>query len=240
MMASRLTAILDWVRKNGAGTGLEVLINGVAPFVIYTLTDARLGDVGALIASSVPPIAWSALEFLRHRRVDALSILVLSGIAFSLLAVLGGGGAKWLQLRENLVTGAIGLVFLASAAIGRPLIFYLARATMLRTSPSEAASFDQMKEYARFKRTMMVMTLVWGAGLIARTAVSVVLVFSLTIPNYLIAHPIVGYATMGALALWTVWYTGRQRRLGAAERAAREAAEAAASSQAAPATAAGG
>ena len=229
---SRLSGALDWVRKNGVGTGLEVVINGVLPFVIYTLTDARLGDVGALIASAVPPVLWSAVEFVRRRRVDALSILVLTGIVFSILALFGGGGAKFLQLRENLVTGAIGLVFLVSAAIRRPLIFYLARATMLRNSADEAASFEQMKDSDRFKRTMMIMTLVWGLGLAARTAAACALVFSVTIPTYLMLSPILGYASMGALAFWTFWYARLQRRLGAAERAAREASAAAAAAAA--------
>jgi hypothetical protein len=225
-MASRLQAIWGWLRRSGAGVGLEVLVNGVLPYLIYTFTHARLGDVGALIASSGPPIAWSLLEFARHRRVDAISLLVLAGIAFSLLALLGGGGAKFLQLRENLVTGAIGLLFLGSAVTRRPMFFYLARAGMSRNPPSEGPSFDQIKDGPRFRHAMMVMTLVWGVVLMGRTAVSVVLVFTLSIPNYLIAHPIVGYASMGGLGLWTVWYTGRQRRLGMAERAAREAAEA--------------
>jgi hypothetical protein len=228
-MASRLDGIWRWLRTSGPGVGLEVLVNGVLPYVIYTLTQARLGDVRALIASSVPPIVWSLLEFVRHRRVDAISLLVLSGIAFSLLAVLGGGGAKFLQLRENLVTGAIGLLFLVSAAFRRPMFYYLARAGMSRNPPSEGPSFEQIKDAPRFRRAMTAMTLVWGGVLIARTAVSIVLVFTLSIPNYLIAHPIVGYASMGGLALWTVWYTGRQRRLGKAEREAREAAEAASS-----------
>ena len=232
-MTSRLTKAWEWVRTKGIGVGLEVLVNGVLPFVIYTLTDARLGDVGALIASSAPPVGWSVLEFLRHRRVDALSILILTGIAFSLLALLGGGGAKFLQLRENLVTGAIGLLFLGSLAIRRPLIFYLARATMLRNSEAEAGTFDQMKDTERFKRTMIVMTLVWGLGLIARTVAACVLVFSVPIPTYLLIHPILGYASMGGLALWTLWYAARQRRLGAAQRAAAEAAQAGAAAKAA-------
>ena len=229
-MNSRLAKAWDWVRTKGVGVGLEVVVNGVLPFVIYTLTDARLGDVGALIASSVPPVAWSVLEFLRHRRVDALSILILTGIAFSLLALLGGGGAKFLQLRENLVTGAIGLLFLGSLMIRRPLIFYLARATMLRNSDAEAQSFDEVKDTDRFKRTMTIMTLVWGLGLLARTAVACVLVFSVPIPTYLVLHPILGYASMGGLALWTLWYAGRQRKLGAAQRAAAEEATKAAAS----------
>ena len=216
--------MLVWLRGNGARVGVEVAVNGLLPFVIYTLTDPQLGDVGALIASSVPPVLWSAVEFARHRRVDALSILVLAGIVFSLLALLGSGGARFLQLRENLVTGAIGLVFLVSLAIRRPLIFYLARATMLRNSADEAANFEQMKDSTRFRRTVTTMTLVWGLGLIGRTIAACILVFNVPIPTYLILSPILGYATMGALAFWTFWYARLQRRLGAAERAAREAA----------------
>ena len=68
-----------------------------------------------------------------HRRLDALSLLVLAGIVLSLLAFFGGGGPRMLQLREKLVTGVIGLAFLASAAVGRPLIYELARAGMARS-----------------------------------------------------------------------------------------------------------
>ena len=78
----------------------------------------RLGAAPALIAASAPPILWSIAAFVRQRKVDAISILALCGIALSLMAFAGGGGVKFLQLRENLVTGLIGLIFLGSVAIG--------------------------------------------------------------------------------------------------------------------------
>jgi hypothetical protein len=221
---SRLAAAWTVVRARGGGFGLEMLVNAVLPFVIYTATDKQLGDVGALIASSVPPIAWSIVQFVRSRRVDALSLLVVTGIALSLLALMGGGGAKFLQLRENLVTGVIGLVFLGSVAIGRPLIYYLARAGMRRQGQSgELADFEGLRDNLFFKRTMRVMTLVWGLGLVARTAIAAVLVFSVSIPTYLAIAPILGYATAGGLAGWTFLYARRQRARGAARRAAAEA-----------------
>jgi hypothetical protein len=61
---------------------------------------------------------------------------------------------------------------------------------------------------------------VWGLGLLANVAVSVALVFALSIRTYLIVGPIVGYATMGALTLWTFLYGQRARRRGEARRAA--------------------
>lgn len=216
--------ILAWLRASGGHVLVEALVNFILPFVIYSYAEAPFGDVRALLLSSAPPIAWSLIEFARHRRVDALSVLVVAGIVLSLLAMIGGGGPKFLQLRENLVTGIIALVFLGSAAIGKPLVYQLARASMMRKSADEAEEFAALQVHAAFRRTMTVMTLVWGLGLLANVAVSVALVFALTIREYLIVGPIVGYATMGALTLWTFLYGQRARRRGEERRAADSAA----------------
>ena len=212
--------IIVYLQKNGVHVLIEGLVNFILPFVIYNYAEAPLGEVRALLASSAPPIAWSLVEFARHRRVDALSLLVVCGIALSLLAMLGGGGAQFLQLREKLVTGAIGLAFIGSALIGKPLVYELARATKRRKSASDAEEFEALQVYAGFRRTMVVMTWTWGLGLLADVAVSVVLVFALSIREYLIVNPILGYGTMGALSLWSFLYGQRARRRGEARRAA--------------------
>ena len=220
-----------YVRAHGARIGLEALANFIGPFLIYQLEHERLGDVRALLAASIPPIAWSVIEFARRRRLDAASILVLAGIALSLLAYLGGGSVRFLQLREKLVTALIGLAFLGSAAIGKPLIYELARATARRRSAAEAQSLEAMRDNADFRRAMNLMTLVWGVGLIAEATLAAVLVFVLPISAFLLVSPLIGYGAMGALALWTFLYVRHRRRV-AAER---EAAAAAPASEDAPA-----
>jgi hypothetical protein len=209
-----------YLRKNGGHVLVEALVNFILPFLIFNYAQAPLGDVGALLASSVPPILWSLFELARHRRADALSLLVVAGIALSLLAMLGGGGAKFLQLREKLVTGVIGLAFVGSSLIGKPLVYELARATMRRRSAGEAEEFEALQVHAGFRRTMKVMTWVWGLGLLADVAIAVVLVFTLSIREYLIVNPILGYGTMGALSLWSFLYARRAKRRGEARRAA--------------------
>ncbi len=206
--------------QNGAGIFGEILVNFVLPYVIYAETEAGIGKVHALLAASLPPIVWSIIEFVRKRRIDAVSILVIAGIILSLLAFIGGGSVRFLQLRENLVTGLIGLVFLGSAAIGKPLIYQLARASMMRKSPAEAERFEQLRDNKHFRRTMTIMTLVWGFGLIASTVLACVLVFTMSIRDYLIASPIIGYGIMGLLILWSIWYGKRQKQRGEAARAA--------------------
>jgi uncharacterized membrane protein len=222
---SRLQSALAWVRRTGPGIALELGVNVAMPYALFSLVKPVLGDVGGLIAGAAPPLAWSVAGFVRARRIDALSLLVLAGIALSLLAFAGGGGARLLQMRERLVTGVIGLVFLGSAAIGRPIIHQLARARLRRRAADELGVFDSLRESPIFRRAMMTMTLVWGVFLVADSALAAALVFILSIKAYMIVSPLIGYPLFAALTVWTFWYA--RRRLAAARNASVAPAEAA-------------
>jgi hypothetical protein len=200
-----------WVRENGPALVVELTINLGLPFLTYRLAHARLGDVGAMMAASAPPIGWSIFEFVRRRRVDALSLLVIAGIALSLVGFLGGGGVRFLQLREHLVAAVIGLIFLGSAAIGKPLIYQLSRARLKRLdAASQLDTIESLSDSPIFRRAMMTMTLAWGVGLVAESALSCVLIFALTIQQFMLAGAVIGYATIGGLTGWTFWYARRR------------------------------
>ena len=218
---SRLKQVSDFIRNNGVRLGVEVVVNFALPYLIYDLSQPHIGEVHALLASSLPPIVWSVIEFARNRRVDAVSVLALFGITLSLVAYIGTGSLQLLQMREKLITVLIAAIFLGSAAIGKPLIYELAKAGLARANNhSEIARFETLRNDTYFRRSMTVMTLVWGLGLLADAVVSFVLVFTLSIKTYLIVNPITGYITMGSLALWTIWYAKKRRRQGDAQRAA--------------------
>lgn len=198
-------------KERGPALAADLGVNFLLPYVIYSFASPHVGDVRALLASSIPPILWSIVEFLRHRRLDAISVLVLAGISLSLLTFFGGGGARMLQLREKLVTGLVGLAFLLSAAIRRPLIYELARAGMVRRGDAEAERMRGLVDDPLFRRSMTIMTVVWGLSLIADVAIAIVLVFTLSIKDYMIAGPITGYALLGGLGPWTFWYSRRSK-----------------------------
>ena len=104
---------------------LELVFNLLLPWLVYRLAAPHFGDTGGLIASAAPPIVWSAIELARTRRIDALSVMVVAGIALSVGAMALGGSPRMLLMRESLVSGAVGVAFLASLATRRPLIFWL-------------------------------------------------------------------------------------------------------------------
>ncbi len=210
-LRAALGRIGRWAREKGTGTLVELGVNLGIPFLIYRLTDSVLGDVGAMMAASAPPIGWSIIQFVRRRRADALSLLVLAGIALSLVGFLGGGGVRFLQLREHLVAAAIGLIFLGSAAIGKPLIYQLSRARLKRIGAStDLETVEGLRDNPIFRRAMMTMTLVWGVGLVAESAVSCTLIFVTTVTQFMLLSRVLGISILGGLTAWTFWYARRR------------------------------
>lgn len=198
--------------RHGPRAALEIGVNIALPSLIYALGKHRLGETGALIASSAPPILWAVWEFARRRVVDVISIMVIGGIALSLVAVAMGGTPKLLLLRERLITALVGLTFIGSAAIGRPIIFELARAGMRRNASSELAEFEARRNHPAMRRAMTTMTLVWGFGLVAEAGAAAALVFTLTTQQFLVAGPVFGYSVLGLLSAWTFFYARDRRR----------------------------
>lgn len=182
-----------------SGFGIEIVVNGVLPWVVYTQAESGIGRVHALMASAIPPIAWSAIQFVRQRRIDPISILVLSGIALSLLAFFGGGSFRMLELREQLVNGLLGMVFFGSVAIKRPLLNVLVQSAVKKKSPAEIAKFQSRLESRR--GLMARLTLVIGFFFLIQTVVAIYLVFTLSIREFLIVSPILSYTMLGLLVL---------------------------------------
>ncbi|HEX7932320.1 MAG TPA: VC0807 family protein [Paraburkholderia sp.] len=203
----------------------ELAVNFLLPWLAYRLTLPHLGETGALIASAGPPIAWSLIELARFKRVDALSVMVVAGIVLSVGAMALGGSPRMLLLRESLVSGAIGVAFLLSLPMRRPLIFYLARATVAREMEGGAERFETLwRERPSLVNSMRLMTLVWGVGLTGETALRAWMALTWPIERFLAVSPFIGYGIYGALTLWTLWYRKTMRnRAGEPVEAARSA-----------------
>ncbi len=194
------------------GFVLELAVNFLLPWLAYRFALPLLGETGALIASAVPPIVWSLVELVRFRRVDALSVLVVGGIVLSVAAMALGGSPRMLLLRESLVSGAVGVVFLLSWPMRRPLIFYLARATVAREMEGGAARFEALwRERPALVTAMRFMTLVWGIGLTGETALRAWMALTWPIERFLVVSPFIGYGIYGGLMLWTLWYRRSMR-----------------------------
>jgi hypothetical protein len=162
-----------------------------------------------LILSAVPPLLWSAFELIMTKRLDAISITVAGSILLTVAAAAMGGSARLIQIRDALVTGAIGFVFLVTLLGNRPAIFYLARAAMART-PEGIATYEEIWDQPGVPAVFRWLSLVWGFGLIGQTAVMCWLTFVWPIPRYLLLSPFVFYGILGLLLLFSLAYIARR------------------------------
>lgn len=211
---STVLVMVENAPTTGRSAGpLSLVIDIALPLIVYHFTAPHLGERGGLVLSSVPVILWNLSELVRFRRFDAVGLLVLLGIFLSLVAMAVGGSARLLLLRESLVTGVMGIVFLGSLLFPRPLIYYLARSGEAKRSTEDLSAFEAAWSKPRFVRAMYLMTWGWGLGLVIEAMLRCWLVWSWPVERSLAITPVISYAIYFSLLGWTLWY--RSRLLGA-------------------------
>jgi hypothetical protein len=191
---------------------LGIIINGVLPFIIYRFSVGQLGEWWALILASVPPLLNSAREFVLRHRVDTIGALALAGILFSLINLSLGGYARLLLLRSAVIPGLFGVLYLVSLLFARPLFFYIARFFETGDDPARLAEWNELWTFTSFRYGMRLLSIGWGIGLLAEAVLRLVLVQVLTVEQYLLISPLLGYGFFFSLLFWSIWYGNRMKR----------------------------
>ena len=172
-----------------------LLINAIAPYLVYELAEPYTGGLAALALSALPPAIESVWSVVRKRKLDVASSLVLGGIAVSLILIALGGSERVLLLRDSLITSIVGLVIAISALFPRPLLYYL---------------FRQVQNVEPDVRAMRTLSAVLGLGLVVEMAVRTAMVFAMTTSRFLLISPIVQYGMTGLLVAWALFYMRRR------------------------------
>ncbi|QUQ62380.1 VC0807 family protein [Kutzneria sp. CA-103260] len=192
----------------------SIALNAVVPLVVYTLVRPYFAnDVTALIIAAVIPLLVTLVGFVVRRKVDFVGVISVVGfvVAVALQLITGGGDGLIVKVQGVLVTGPIGVVFLLSALIGRPLVGVIFQYAARRNPALRVPS----------RRQSMVITLLLGGMFTLHTVVAVALALALPTPVFLaVSNPIgLGIIGVGLLAIFLVrrrWQAERE----AAERAA--------------------
>jgi uncharacterized membrane protein len=173
-----------------------LLIDAVAPYVVYEVAQPYTGDLAALALSALPPAIESVWSVIRKRKLDAISALVLAGIGVSLVLIALGGSERVLLLRDSLITSIVGVVIAISAVFPKPILYYL---------------FRQVQGGEPRVGPMRVLSAVMGLGLVVEMGVRTAMVYAMTTSRFLLVSPFVQYGLTGLLILWAVLYMRRHR-----------------------------
>lgn len=196
------------------GMIISLVINGAIPLLIYwVLTNSTtLSQFAALIISGIPSLIESLVGIVRRRRIDLLAGIVLTAIGVGLIITILGGDPKIYLIRESFFTVTFGLAMLGSLLLPRPMMFYISRHFSSGNNSAGVARFNTFWQDRRFRRSMRVMSAVWGVGLLLEAAIRVFLVITLSVTQFLAVSPFVIYGIIALLIIWTFRY-GRAGRL---------------------------
>jgi hypothetical protein len=182
--------------------------------VIQVLLHRGVTPVYALAAATIFPLGEMAYEAIHVKRIGLIAIVSLVGIVFGFGLSFATGNAIFALLKDSLLTGVFGVLFLGSLATPRPLIYRL-NLDLAGTDPAARAASEALWERPAARAAFRLITLVWGGGLLLEAAVRVVAAFTLPIATATSISPIISVVTIGAILVWTVRYV-RARRAAAA------------------------
>ena len=201
-----------------------VVFDIAGPLVAYQmLRSAGLSSVSALVLSGVLPGVAVLGGLVRYRRLDAVGVLVLAGIAVGTVLGLLSGNARLVLVEGSVPTAVFGLLCLFSLRSRRPLIFRFALEFMGPDTP-RGRDFDGLWRYPGFRHAFWLFTVVWGVAYLAEAAARIVIVETTSTGTALAVSKVMPYAVGALLAGWMVLYGRRARREGERLAAATQAA----------------
>ncbi len=178
-----------------------LLREGFLPVAAFYI-GLRFGGLAAGVAAAG---AVSVLIYLHERRAGRGGLLVRLSLAFVVVQSAAGLASRsaTVYLATPVVANAVwGLAFLVSAAVRRPLAGVFACAWYpfsreFRSSPI-------------FRRVYGVESLVWGAYLLARSALRLAVLLQVGVGGYLVVMILTGTPMVVGLIAWSVWYAVRR------------------------------
>lgn len=188
---------------------LNVLIDGAGSYAVYMLLHHHTSEFKALAWSMLPPSLNTAQSLVRKRHVDIVGILVIAGLVASLGLVLLGGSPRLLLVRDSLITGLVGLVFLGSVLMRRPLLFFILRQLAATNDADAGPEWDARFQASPVGLGLPLMTAVWGLALVGEAALRTVCAMKLPIPVFLAIWPFINIGIYAGASAWTFWYGRR-------------------------------
>lgn len=198
---------------NRSGALRMVLLDIVLPLVVFQIArNAGVAEVWSLVLSGVPPAAGVFVDWQRRRQVEVIGVVVLGGIAFSMLLALLSDNPKVILLEGALATAVFAMAHLLSVRMRRPLIFYFAQAFQGgRFSDAGIEMENEYDHYVEARSFWRMAAFVWGTVGLTEAAVRVVVIQSVSTSTALALNRVAPFLITAGLIAWTLWAGGRAR-----------------------------
>jgi hypothetical protein len=192
----------------------SLLWGAAVPIGVYFLVRHRVhSDAQALIIAGSFSVAWIVLQWVRQRRIDFVGAIVLFGFAVGVTSsIVLHGNTYVLKVRDAFFTALFGAACVITVFTHeRPTLFYVSRYLSAGNDPEKVSAYNQLHEHPTGRRTFVVLSIVWGIGLMAEAGLRMALADFLPTGTFLAVSPGVTLPIIGSLFAFTVVYTKRSQ-----------------------------
>lgn len=208
------TAATD--RQRGLRTmAIGLLLDVGLPIIAYYgLRFFGFDEYISLLAGTLVAGARTLYVAVKARKLDAFAVFMLVTFTFGLAMTFVTGDARFLLVKDSFGTCLVGLIFLVTAFVGKPMVFYAAR-RFAGTTPEKLAAMDRRyAEEPLFRRGFRTMSLVWAGGLLVEAAIRIPLIYLLSVDVMAGLSQVFSIAFIGLLLLWTMRFIRARRKEG--------------------------
>lgn len=189
----------------------DILVSIVSPILLYRLAAPHMPVTFALLLAGTPPIMRLLIGLLRYRRLNPLSILSLLTIALKIFIALVLKESRLLLVSGSLITGVHGVLCLVSLLTPRPLLLWFIEGMLAKAPATSGRQYIQHLLAEVPRSVFTILTAVWGIILLLEVVVNSLLVFTLTIEQFMVISPIVRYGLLGGMLPGTLLFARIRR-----------------------------
>jgi hypothetical protein len=214
-----MTAPTAAAPRPSARAGLSALtslvVNFVVPLLAYYVIHPHVrSSAMALAIAGAIPVIWTLGTLATRRKLDPIGVVSVVSFAIGvLISWASGGNPLALELQDPELTGPIGLAFLGSVVIGRPL-----HPVILRWLGRSNPHYTEIADRAQ-RKTSIVTTTILGLTLLGHAIAVAVLALTQTTSTFVaLQHPVglpIVVIGIGSLYLYHHRLQARQPQPGA-------------------------
>jgi len=179
------------------GSGPRFARDALGPVLAFYVVWKLAGLVAGIAAATL----LALVAFWWERRRGASGILPAVGLGIAIVQALAGlasGSVGAYFAPAVIANGLYGATFLGSVLIGRPLAGVLA---------GETFPFPpRVKNSVVFRRVFARVSLVWGAYMMSRAAIRLVVLARSSVELFILVSVVTGIPLTLALMSWSFWY----------------------------------
>ncbi|WP_062984446.1 VC0807 family protein [Nocardia anaemiae] len=179
----------------------------------FLLTGLGYSDFTGLLAGTMFSGAVLLIETIRSRRLEPFAAIMLGVFAFGLVGSLISGDPRMMIVKDSAGTAIVGIAFLISTVVGKPLTYLSARKALTAAGPTKLAEFEaSYRANPAKRRGFNTLAIAWGVGLVAEATVRVVLAYQLPVHTMAWLSPVLSIIFFAPLIALSVRFVKRARR----------------------------